>query len=239
MSGKGGVGKTTIAVNLACSLSRKGFKVGLLDVDIHGPNAPNMLDISDEKPLSKDGKMLPIDYDKNLKVISMAFLLDKKDAVIWRGPMKHNLIKQFIEDVAWGSLDYLVVDFPPGTGDEHISMSQLLEGITGCIIVSTPQKVALADAVRSIDFSRKVNIPIIGLVENMAGDIFGRGNVEKKAKENSVDFLGSLDMERSVMESGDKGEPFVTKDSESSMSFELITDAVMSFCGSGDDKDAL
>ena len=230
MSGKGGVGKTTVAVNLAYALSEKGFKIGLLDVDVHGPNVPKMLHLEDEKPLSKDNKIVPIKVKDNLKVMSIAFLVNKSDAVIWRGPMKHNLIKQFIHDVAWGELDYLVIDFPPGTGDEAISISQLLKDITGSIIVSTPQQVALLDVVKAIDFSRKVKIPVIGLVENMAGDVFGQGSVEELAHSQKTDFLGSLELDKEVAKSADKGEPFVKNNSRSSKSFEKITDKIIEYC---------
>ncbi len=230
MSGKGGVGKTTIAVNLAYSLSKKGFKVGLLDVDIHGPNVPKMLNLEGKKLSSKDNKIIPMEVKDNLKVMSMAFLLNKKDAVIWRGPMKHNIIRQFIEDVEWGELDYLVIDFPPGTGDEAISISQLLKDITGSIIVSTPQQVALIDVVKSIDFSRKVNVPIVGLIENMAGDVFGRGGVKELADSKEIDFLGSLELDKEITESGDKGEPFIKNNSRSSQSFEKIISKIISFC---------
>lgn len=212
MSGKGGVGKTTIAVNLAYALSEKGFKVGLLDVDIHGPNVPKMLNIEDrELSANHDNKIEPIKLKNNLSVISMAFMLNISDAVIWRGPMKHNVIRQFLDDVSWGELDYLIIDFPPGTGDEAISVSQLLKDITGSIIVSTPQKVALLDAVRAIDFSKKVNIPIIGLIENMSGDIFGKGGVEEIAKETNVKFLGRLELDAKIRESGDMGKPFAVQ----------------------------
>ncbi|MEA2035956.1 MAG: Mrp/NBP35 family ATP-binding protein, partial [Nanoarchaeota archaeon] len=214
MSGKGGVGKTTIAVNLAYALSQKGFKVGLLDVDIHGPNVPKMLNLEDKKLQTKDNKIIPIEVNGNLKVMSMAFLLNKKDAAIWRGPMKHNVIRQFIEDVEWGELDYLIIDFPPGTGDECISISQLLKDITGSIIVSTPQQVSLIDVEKSIDFSRNVKIPIIGIIENMSGNIFGGGTVSGFAASQGVDYLGSLNMDKGITESGDKGEPFVKKDSK-------------------------
>ena len=230
MSGKGGVGKTTIAVNLAYALSEKGFKVGLLDVDIHGPNVPKMLNLEDKKLSSKDNKIIPMEVKDNLKVMSMAFLLNKGDAVIWRGPMKHNVIKQFIEDVEWEELDYLVIDFPPGTGDESISISQLLKDITGSIIVSTPQQVALIDVIKSIDFSRKVDIPIIGLIENMAGDVFGKGSVKELADSKEINFLGSLELDKEITESGDKGEPFIKNNSKSSQSFEKIISKIISFC---------
>ena len=209
MSGKGGVGKTTVAVNLAYALAQKNFKTGLLDVDIHGPNAPKMLNLEDEQVFMEDEKMVPIKVNDNLKVMSIAFLSKKESAVIWRGPMKHNIIRQFIEDVGWGELDYLIIDFPPGTGDEAISISQLLKDITGSIIVSTPQQVALLDVIKSIDFSRKVSIPVIGLIENMAGEVFGKGSVRDLADKEKINFLGSLKLDRKIMESGDKGKPFV------------------------------
>jgi len=229
MSGKGGVGKTTIAVNLAYALSRMNFKVGLLDVDIHGPNVPKMLDLSQEKLTSSKDKIVPLKKD-NLKVVSLGFMLNKSDSVIWRGPMKHNLIKQFINDVEWGNLDFLIIDFPPGTGDEAISVSQLLSNITGTVIVSMPQQVSLIDVERSIDFSRKVNIPIVGIIENMSGSIFGEGTVKVFAKSLNVDFLGSLGLNEKIRISGDEGKPFIIQDSDSKRSFEPIVKKIIGFC---------
>ena len=231
MSGKGGVGKTTVAVNLAYSLSEKGFKVGLLDIDIHGPNTPKMLGLENKKFLTRGGKIIPIKAKKNLNVTSMAFLLEKEDAVIWRGPLKHKVIKQFTEDVDWGKLDYLIVDSPPGTGDEIISISQLLNDIRGSIIVSTPQQVALLDADKSIDFSKKMDIPIIGLIENMAGDMFGEGSVSHLADDKYLNFLGSLKLDKNIIKSGDGGNPFVIdKSLDISKSFENIVKKIMLFC---------
>jgi len=236
MSGKGGVGKTTIAVNLAYALASKKNKVGLLDVDIHGPNVPKMLNIEDKKIISIKNKILPIKVNDHLSVMSMAFLLqNKEDSVIWRGPMKHNIIKQFVEDVEWGDLDYLIIDFPPGTGDEAITISQILKNITGSIIVSTPQKVSLLDVTKSIDFSRKVKIPIIGLIENMAGDIFGKGDVKNLADSKELSFLGSLELSNEVPKSGDSGKPFVIDPNlNTTKSFEKIIEKIIPFCNKDD-----
>ncbi|HHE36422.1 MAG TPA: ATP-binding protein [Candidatus Woesearchaeota archaeon] len=233
MSAKGGVGKTTIAVNLAYALSRKGFRTGLLDADIHGPNAPKMLGLKDEKLFVRNNKIVPINIKDNnisgvLKVVSMAFLAGKEKAVIWRGPLKHKLIKQFVEDVAWGELDYQVVDLPPGTGDESISISQLLNNITGSIIVSTPQQVALLDVIKSINFSREMNVPIIGMIENMAGDLFGRGGVKILAHKEHINFLGSLELDKRITQFGDKGKPFIINNTwDVSESFNRIVDRII------------
>ncbi len=237
MSGKGGVGKTTVAVNLAYALAQTGARVGLLDVDIHGPNVPKMLGIEDEKCMADDKGIKPVAYSDNLFVISIAFLMDKENAAIWRGPMKHNVINQFLNDVDWGKLDYLVIDFPPGTGDEAISVSQLLKDINGSIIVSTPQEVALLDAVKAVDFSRKVNVPVAGIVENMSGEIFGKGGAEEAAKKAGVRFLGRIDMDARIRQSGDKGKPITASEPKV---FKQIADNIMKICqekGPGEDQE--
>jgi ATP-binding protein involved in chromosome partitioning len=231
MSGKGGVGKTTIAVNLAYSLSKKGHKIGLLDIDIHGPNVPKMLGLENEKLNTNNNKLIPLETKEGIKVISMAFLLNKKDAVIWRGPLKHNIIKQFIDDVGWGKLDYLIIDFPPGTGDEAISISQLLDRITGSILISTPHEVSILDVTRTIDFSNKVKIPIIGLIENMSGDIFGKDKVKILADTNNLTFLGGIPLNKEITKSSNIGKPFVIKNSEITKSFEKITNNILSLLG--------
>ncbi|MBU0627895.1 MAG: Mrp/NBP35 family ATP-binding protein [Nanoarchaeota archaeon] len=233
LSGKGGVGKTTVAVNLALSLALSGKKTGILDADIHGPNVPKMLGLEDEKIKSKGNFMLPIEHKSKLKVISLGFLINEKDSVIWRGPMKHNLIKQFVDNVDWEELDYLIIDFPPGTGDEQISAAQLIGKITGAVIVSTPQKVAILDSVRTIDFCRKMNIPLIGIIENMSGGIFGKGTIAKIADENNIPFLGCLILDKEIAESGDNGKPFISDNSLSSDSFKAITNKILGACKNG------
>ncbi len=219
LSGKGGVGKSTVAVNLAVSLALAGNEVGILDVDIHGPSVPKMLNLEDHRLESTGQKLIPAEVG-NIKVISIGFLLNSADdAVIWRGPMKAGVIKQFVEDVDWGDLDYLVVDCPPGTGDEPLSVIQTLTGADGCIVVTTPQDVALADVRKSIKFCEKLELPVLGVVENMSGfvcphcgevsDIFKSGGGEQMAKEMNVPFLGSVPLDPLVVTAGDKGTPYV------------------------------
>ncbi len=208
MSGKGGVGKTTVAVNLAVKLSEKN-KVGLLDIDIHGPNVPKMLGLEGTEIRGENGKMLPAEYSPSLKAISIGFMLKDQNApVIWRGPLKHKAITQFVNDVEWGDLDYFVVDLPPGTGDESMSIAELIPEAEA-VIVSTPQEVALLDVRKTIGFARKLNIRIIGLIENMSGGVFGTGKVEKLAKEEGIPFLGTIPLDGSIARASDSGKPFV------------------------------
>ncbi|MDD3150387.1 MAG: Mrp/NBP35 family ATP-binding protein [Candidatus Gastranaerophilales bacterium] len=220
LSGKGGVGKSTVASNLAMSLALKGYKTGLLDVDIHGPSIPTIFGLESEHVQGKENEMLPLNFGDNLKIISIGFLLDDPDAaIIWRGPMKMGAIKQFIKDVEWGELDYLIVDCPPGTGDEPLSVIQLLEDITGVVIVTTPQKLAIADVKKSINFCKKVNVPILGVVENMSGlicpkcneivEIFKSGGGEKMAQNMNVPFLGKIPLDPKIVDAGDSGKPFL------------------------------
>jgi Mrp family chromosome partitioning ATPase len=221
MSGKGGVGKSTVAVNLAMSLVKKGKKVGILDVDIHGPSVPTMLGLVHESLQTSEGGFMPVQRG-NLSVMSIGFLLRHQDnAIIWRGPKKVSAIRQFMEDVKWGDLDYLVVDCPPGTGDEPLSICQLLGEINGAIIVTTPQEVALADVRKSISFCQSLNLPILGIVENMSGfvcphcgtvtDIFNKGGGERLAESSDISYIGSIPIDPSVGISGDDGTPFIIR----------------------------
>ncbi len=215
-SGKGGVGKSTIAAALALGLKRAGSKVGLLDTDVYGPSIPHLLGLENAPPPAVvDGKVPPVFFD-GMPVMSMGFLLPPGKAVVWRGPMLHSYVTQFLRDVAWGDLDYLVIDMPPGTGDVALSLSQVLP-VTGSVIVCTPQEVALLDAVRAISMFRTVNIPILGVVENMSGficekcgqryDIFGSGGARQKAEELNVPFLGEVPLNMSIRTAGDAGKP--------------------------------
>ena len=234
LSGKGGVGKSTVAVNLASALARRGFKTGLLDVDVHGPSVPGMLGLEGEKPVANQaGKLIPIEHNSSLKVISVGFLMDDRDdAIVWRGPLKHGVIKQFLKDVEWGDLDYLIVDSPPGTGDEPLSVIQLLENPGGAVIVTTPQDVALSDVRKSVTFCRKLELPIAGVIENMSGfscphcgeqiDIFKKGGGEEMSRQMDVPFLGGIPIEPGIVTGGDAGKPF-------SMEKEAATGAARAF----------
>jgi Mrp family chromosome partitioning ATPase/predicted Fe-Mo cluster-binding NifX family protein len=222
LSGKGGVGKSTVAVNLAISLSLAGKRTGLLDIDIHGPSVPTILNLEGQMAHSAMDAILPIEVGANLKVMSIAFFLaNQDDAVIWRGPMKYQMIKQFLKDVEWGELDYLIIDSPPGTGDEPLSIIQLLENADGAVVVTTPQEVALSDVRRSITFCRSLNLPVLGVLENMSGfvcpkcgevtDIFKSGGGENMALAMSVPFLGRIPIDPQIVEACDSGQPYVEK----------------------------
>jgi ATP-binding protein involved in chromosome partitioning len=212
-SGKGGVGKSTIAVSIAYGLSRAGSQVGLMDADVYGPSIPHLLGVSG-RPEVVEQKIQPLEKD-GLRVMSMGFLVPEGEAVVWRGPMLHGAITQFLRDTNWGELDYLIIDMPPGTGDIALTLSQLLP-LTGAVVVCTPQDVALLDAVKAIAMFRKVNIPILGIVENMSGfvcpdchkryDIFGSGGARKRAEQSDLPFLGEVPIEIKIRERGDGGE---------------------------------
>jgi ATP-binding protein involved in chromosome partitioning len=211
-SGKGGVGKSTIATALALGLSRAGSKVGLMDADVYGPSVPHLLGVN-RRPEVVDNRIQPIEAS-GLKVISMGFLVPPGEAVVWRGPMLHGAITQFLRDTAWGELDYLIIDLPPGTGDIALTLSQLLP-LSGAVVVCTPQDVALLDAVKAVAMFRKVNIPILGMVENMSGfvcpdcgkryDIFGSGGARRRALELGIPFLGEVPININIRVLGDEG----------------------------------
>uniref|UniRef100_A0A7C3V8P2 Iron-sulfur cluster carrier protein n=1 Tax=Desulfobacca acetoxidans TaxID=60893 RepID=A0A7C3V8P2_9BACT len=217
MSGKGGVGKTSTAVYLALGLAQRGYRVGLLDVDLHGPDVPRMLGIEGMFQADADNRMIPLRYNDHLHVVSIEFLLhDRDEAIIWRGPLKHSFIRQAISQVNWGVLDVLVIDCPPGTGDEPLSVAQTIVGAQA-VIVTTPQEVSLADVRKAINFCRKVNMPILGLVENMSGlicprcgeeiPLFSTGGGQKTADLMQVPLLASLPFDLSVVRGGDRGQP--------------------------------
>jgi len=239
MSGKGGVGKTSVAANVAVALSKKDVKVGLMDVDLHGPDVPRMLGLKGLLDISEENQMVPKSYSENLKVVSIESLAqDTDEAVIWRGPIKAHVIRQFISDVAWGDLDYLIIDAPPGTGDEPLSVAQTIRGAQA-IIVTTPQEVSLADIRKSINFCRTVKMPVFGLIENMSGfvcphcnkpmDIFGSGGGLKTALAMNVPFLGRLPFDPRMVECADAGESYLDKypDSEMSKAYNQIVDTIV------------
>jgi Mrp family chromosome partitioning ATPase len=226
LSGKGGVGKSTVSVNLAYALSNHGFRVGLLDLDMHGPNIPKMLGIEDHKLAIMGDMIEPVHVTGKLSVISMAFLLpDTSTPIIWRGPMKMAAIQQFLNEVNWGPLDYLVVDLPPGTGDEALTLAQLAPNLRGAVIVTTPQDVATLDARKSAKFIQKLDVPVLGIIENMSGmvcphcgeeiDLFGKGGGKKIAEELSVPFLGAIPIDIEMRKAGDEGRPFIIRRGDS------------------------
>ncbi len=215
MSGKGGVGKTSTSVNLSIALSKRGHNVGIMDVDLHGPDVPRMLGLDGMPEVNSNHKLNPMRFSDNLKAISIeAFTPSKDDAIIWRGPLKFSAIRQFIGDVDWGDLDFLVIDSPPGTGDEPLTVAQTIKDARA-VIVTTPQEVALADVRKSINFCKTVDMNIFGLVENMSGfacphcsemiELFGSGGGERTAKQMGIDFLGSIPFDPKVVACGDTG----------------------------------
>jgi len=235
LSGKGGVGKTTVAVNLATALAWRGFVVGILDADITGPDVPKMLGLEGLRMIGTDTGLEPVIGPLNILTVSMEFLLRSPDTpVIWRGPLKMRVLTDFLSKVNWGTLDYLIIDLPPGTGDESLSIMQLLPELDGAIVVTTPQEVALLDSRKAANFVRQLNIPILGLIENMSGfhcphcgevtNLFGKGGGKTAAKELDLYFLGELPIDHRVMTLSDEGKPFIvsSKDTPVAKAFQHI-----------------
>lgn len=234
-SGKGGVGKSTVAVNIAVALAQSGAKVGLLDADIYGPNAPTMLGLEQAKVMVQQGaqgEVLEPSFNHGVQLVSMGFLIDKDQPVIWRGPMLNGIIRQFLYQVAWGALDYLIVDLPPGTGDAQLTLVQAVP-MAGAVIVTTPQDVALLDARKGLKMFQQMGVPVLGIVENMSYfippdqpdkqyDIFGSGGGEKTAKELQVPLLGCVPLEISLRQGGDRGVPIVVGEPESASAKALV-----------------
>ena len=224
-SGKGGVGKSTVAVNLAAALARSGAKVGLMDTDIYGPSIPTMFDLFDRPDITVQKKLVPLEK-YGIKLVSMGFLVDVNQAMVWRGPMVTSAIKQFMNDVEWGELDYMILDMPPGTGDIQLTIVQSVP-LSGAVIVSTPQNVALDDVRKGVAMFNKVNVPVLGVIENMAYFsppdapdkkyyIFGQGGATRLADELAVPVLGEIPLEQPIRESGDAGKPIVLADEQKS-----------------------
>ena len=240
LSNKGGVGKSLVAVNLVCSLSEKGFKVGILDADLHGPSVAKMLGFEGRKLQGSSEGIIPMRISPNLIAISMAFLIETSDApLIWRGPLKMMALKQFLGEVEWGALDYLIVDSPPGTGDEPLSICQLIPELEGGIIVTSPQKVALLDSRKCINFLKNLNISILGIIENMSGlkcphcgkniNLFKSGGGEKVSLEFNIPFLGKIPIDINLVESSDEGKPYILqyKNSETAQVFNKIVELII------------
>lgn len=228
MSGKGGVGKSSTTVNLAIALANKGFKVGIIDVDLHGPDIPRMLGLQGFPKVNDDCMLIPMSYSDNLKVISIESLMpDKDEAVIWRGPVKFAAIRQFLGEVLWGDLDFLLIDAPPGTGDEPLTIAQQIPDARA-VIVTTPQEVALADVRKSINFCHVVKMEIFGMIENMSGytcphcnetvDLFGTGGGEKTARETGINFLGRVPFDPRMVSCGDSGKCLQNEDKDAPVS---------------------
>jgi ATP-binding protein involved in chromosome partitioning len=224
-SGKGGVGKSTVAVNLAVALVKEGFKVGLIDADIYGPSIPMMLAVNEKPKVMRMGDksvLMPV-VKYGLKLMSIGFLVEEKDAIVWRGPMASSALKQFITDVNWGVLDYLIYDMPPGTGDIQLTLVQTIP-LSGSVIVTTPQDISLTDARKGANMFEKVNVPVLGIIENMSyytnpdGSkeyIFGKGGGEKLSKELGINFLGEVSLNTNIRIAGDEGKPIVLKEPDS------------------------
>jgi Mrp family chromosome partitioning ATPase len=242
MSGKGGVGKTSVSVNLSYALALTGREVGIVDIDLHGPNIAKMLGVEGQGFTGSDNGIEPVRVLPNLKAASISFATANPDMpIIWRGPLKMSAIRQFLEEINWGELDYLIVDSPPGTGDEPLSACQLIPAVSGAVIVTTPQDMSILDARKSVFFARQLKIPVIGIIENMSGfvcphcgkdtPIFKKGGGERAAKDLGVPFLGRIPFEPAMVEMADKGLPFVQsmKDAPSAAAFQEIVRHIVTF----------
>jgi Mrp family chromosome partitioning ATPase len=238
MSGKGGVGKTSTSVNLSIALANKGFKVGIMDVDLHGPDVPRMLGLQGAPEVNQNKKLNPLSYSENLKAISIeCFTPNKDEAIIWRGPLKFSAIKQFIGEVDWGNLDFLIIDSPPGTGDEPLTVAQTISDAKA-VIVTTPQEVALADVRKSINFCKTVKMEIFGLLENMSGfscphcsemiNLFGSGGGERTASQMGIPFLGKIPFDPQMVTCGDSGACYqeVHAESEVTKGYAAVADSL-------------
>jgi ATP-binding protein involved in chromosome partitioning len=241
LSNKGGVGKSSVSVNLACTLAEKGYQVGLLDADLHGPSVAKMLGFEGQRLTGSNGQITPIQARENLVAVSMASLIESPDTpLVWRGPLKGIAIKQFLAEVNWGKLDFLIIDSPPGTGDEPLSVCQLIPELDGGVIVTTPQEIALSDSRKCIHFLKDINIPILGIIENMSGfrcpkcgekiDLFMTGGGKKAASDFKVPFLGAIPIDIQIVKSADEGKPFIcsNNDNETSQAFEKIVQSILS-----------